>query len=200
MARPPIPQKRRLSLRPEHQANSSVSQRSKKTISEIIKKTRNPFGEAIKLQPTEVYALEKTLRKLERELVERERSIEELEIKLSEKERELWETEALLNAKEQLVESRLKDAESVRAPSDAEERVALEALKAELTEQEKSLKEQRELLRDREDFLEQSESLLFEKTMTQQETQAELDQKLEEFKARERRFNESEGKPEEAAG
>lgn len=199
MARPPIPQKRRLSLRPEHQANTPISQRSKQTIDDIIKKTRNPFGQPTQLQPKEVDNLEKSLRKLERELVERERTVQELELKLAEQERDIWEAEALLKAREQLLQSKFKEATEETANPEAttnaspQEREALEKLKEELDNQEQTLKEQKALLKEREDFLEQSENTLFEKTIAQQEMQTELEQRKDDLDARERRLNKEAG-------
>ncbi len=185
----PIPQKRRLSLRPGHQQAAEASLQSRKAIASIIKRTRNPFGEIRQFNNTDLEEMEGQLRKLEKELLQRELSVQEMETHLTNKERDLWEAEELLKVREQLVASRTRDgAGAVPAENMAvakAEREALEKWQAQLLAQQESLKAAQAELREREAFVEESENRLLEKTMEQQEMEMQLEQKQEDIAYRE---------------
>ncbi|MDP0497714.1 MAG: hypothetical protein Q7Q73_16045 [Verrucomicrobiota bacterium JB024] len=190
MAKPFIPKKRVLSLRPEDRRTAEVSIQSREVIDAFVKKTRNPFGHPLTLQQSEVEEVEHTLRTVEKDLLERERRVQELEARLTEKERELWEGEALLEARRKVFESQQRqfaqqqvDAQSA-PPVSSEEREALRELEHQLEEREKSLEQARALLKEREEYVEQAENVLFDKTMEQQERETELDMLADSLEAR----------------
>lgn len=199
MAKVPIPPKRKLSLRPEHRKAAEVSLESRDKINEFVKKTRNPFGEPLQLKATDLDELERNLRELERQLLQRERTVQDLEAGLAERERVVWETEALLNAREALIQAQeVKASEQSDASqgtlSEAEHDALLQ-LKAEVEKQQNNLAEQKRIIKEREEFLDKSEKMLFEKTMDQQEQETLIEQRLDELNARQRRLDEAEGKP-----
>ncbi|MGE9292338.1 MAG: hypothetical protein ACQKBW_01875, partial [Puniceicoccales bacterium] len=145
MAKPILPKKRVLSLRPEQRRTAEVSLQSREAIDTFVKKTRHPFGEPRTLEPTEVDEVERTLRRLEKALLERERHVQELETRLTEKERELWEAEALLEARRKVFESQRRRAsqeqEELGHSISDEEREALLDLQQKLEKKERSLEE-----------------------------------------------------------
>ncbi len=196
MGKPFLPKKRVLSLRPEHRKTAEVSIQSRDTINQFVKKTKNPFGEPRVLEKGEVKEVETTLRKLEKELLERERIVQETEARLVEKERELWEAEALLDAKMRLLQSQQ---DGGGTPLTEASRSALEELQSKLDAQEKSIAESKALMHEREAFVEEAEARLFEKTMEQQEQEAELEMRFEELDLRGRELDAREGitRPEE---
>ncbi|MBC2596266.1 hypothetical protein H5P28_18510 [Ruficoccus amylovorans] len=190
MAKPFIPKKRVLSLRPEARRTAEVSIQSRETIDAFVKKTRHPFGEPRTLEQSEVEDVERTLRTLEKDLLERERAVQELEVRLSEKERGLWEAEALLEARRKVFEAQCRQLarrqESSRdaAPVSKEERAALREFQIQLEQREQSLAQSRALLKEREDYVERAENLLFDKTMEQQERETELEVLADALEAR----------------
>lgn len=159
---------------------------ARERIGQLVAATRSPFapGEAV---PDRAAELERSLRALEQRLEERERVAAELEARLAERERELAEMEALLQAREKVLDAERRAARGGGAVS-AEEKAALEALKAELQRQEASLREAKAALKERETFLEDSENKLFEKVQAQQEKETELEQREEDLRLRERRI------------
>ncbi|MEM8549345.1 MAG: hypothetical protein AAGF10_01005 [Verrucomicrobiota bacterium] len=198
MGKPIIPKKRVLSLRPEQRKTAEVSIHSRDMIDEFVKKTRNPFGEPRVFKSDEVKELETTLRKLEKELLDRERSVQEMEQRLTDKQREIWEAEALLDARQQVYETRraqldadlkqLQQEEKSAPPVSPQERVALEALQSQIDEREEALQEARDLMKEREQYIEEAEAKLFEKTMQLQERETELDLQDDELTARRARM------------
>lgn len=197
MGKPFIPPKKRvLSLRPEQRKAAEVSIQSREKIDEFVKKTRNPFGgDQRVIEKREVDDVERTLRKLEKELLERERQVTELESRVTEKQREVWEAEALLEARQKVFDTQKTQMAEVTgaAPVSNEERKALEGLKQEIEQREKSLEETRQLMKERESFIEEAEARLFEKTMEQQEREAEFEIRADELEVREARLDQREG-------
>lgn len=199
MGKPFIPKKRVLSLRPEHRKAAEVSLQSREKIDEFVKKTRNPFGEGRVLEQDEVDELEKTLRRLERELLDRERVVTEIEARLVDKQRELWESEALFEARQKVLETQRQLLSEQLANSEgatlvnSEELGALKALRAEIANREQSLEESLKLMKEREEFVEEAEARLFEKTMEHQEVEAEQDMRSDELESRAAKLDAIEG-------
>jgi len=192
-----LPRRRRSggSRSPYEVAAASLEARRK--ISEIFSATRAPFahgGTVPPVPPDKFVQLEQSLRELEARLTERERHVSESEARIEDRERDLAEAEALIIARQKLLDASRASTKSketgepVEEQVSAEERAALEQLKAELDKQEESLKEQREAILEREKFLEENESKLFEKMMQQQEQETELEQRREDLASVERRL------------
>jgi len=198
MSAPKPPNKKRvISLRPKLQEAAEASLKSKQTIDLIMRRTRAPFEEKENAPTEEIDDLERDLRKLENDLLERERKAADYEARLAERERDIWEAEALLKVKEEMLAAKVKDFDSARRESgdegaarfSIEERQALEHLKSTLDEREKALQKAKEELKEREAFVEESENALFEKMMHQQEKETEMEQRAEELRAMERKVN-----------
>lgn len=190
MSKFPPPSKRTLSLRGNLTQQVRPTLHARETIDTIVKKTRSPFIEERPPAKQEVEELEATMRALEEKLYERERDVSFKEARLAEKERELWEWEALLKAKEKLLDVQLNQANSTSKGSFSEEEVkALQALKAELAEQEQHIREARKLLQEREAFLEESEKMLMDKFLEHQIRESELEQREEMLRIAEKKLH-----------
>jgi hypothetical protein len=168
---------------------SEASAAARESIKAIVSATRAPFPGGGP-PASKVAELERTLRQLEIKLEERERVAADTEARLADRERDLAESEALLVAREKLIAARKPG--PVQAEISAEEKVALEHLRAELERQEATLKEAKQAVREREQFLDESETKLFEKVQAQQEKEIELEQREEDLRSRERRLRERE--------
>jgi len=170
---------------------SQASAEARRSIDAIVSVTRPPLGGATTLDSKQVAELEASLRLLEAKLEERERALETLEGTLADRLRELAEMEALAIAREKVLTAARRAAAKARHPRaavSAEEKAALEALRAELDRQEASLKEQKAALAERERFVNETEAKLFEKMMQQQEQETEIEQRLEGIGVREKRL------------
>jgi hypothetical protein len=174
---------------------SEASAEARRSIEAIVSATRTPWTGATPLNPEQAAELETSLRLLATRLDERERAVEELETILADRQRDLAEMEALLIAREKVLDAARRATTTVPRPDaavSAEEKAALEALKAEVDRQEVSLKEQKAALAERERFVNETETKLFDKMMQQQEQETEIEQKLEEIGSREKRLRERE--------
>jgi DNA repair exonuclease SbcCD ATPase subunit len=170
---------------------SAASAEARRSIDAIVSATRTPPVGAMPLTPDQSTELEASLRSLATRLEERERAAGELEGTLADRQRDLAEMEALLVARGKVLEAARRTVAVVPRPGvavSAEEKAALEALKAELDRQEVSLKEQKAALAERERFVNETEAKLFDKMMQQQEQETEIEQKLEEIGSREKRL------------
>lgn len=197
----PIPPKKKrvISLRPKLQQAAEASLKSKETIDLIMRRTRAPFNEHDISAREEIDSLEKSLRKLEADLLERERNAADYEAKLSERERDIWEGEALLKVKQEMLAAKMSEFNKAKQESgegsdgingiSEEERAALEHLRETLDQREEALNRAKEELKEREAFVEESEAALFEKMMEQQEKETEIEQRLEELRALQRKIN-----------
>ncbi len=152
--------------------------------------SRSPFPGA-KLPPppatqtaerAKLEELEKALRLFETELTEREAALVELQSRLGEREREIAETENLLRVRESLLKVQRKASTMPPFAASAEERHALEKLRATLDAQEATLVEAKAALREREAFVEQSETTLMDKVASQQEHEIMLEQRYEDLR------------------
>jgi hypothetical protein len=178
---------------------SEKSAEVRREIRDVFQSTKSPFpGGGAHLSASRLSELEGHLQKLELKLAERERLLTENEARLEDLQRDLAEEEALLLARERLAQAVRKPA-PIHAPVSAEEKAALEQLRAELERQEASLKEAKDAVREREQFLDDSETKLFEKVQAQQEKEIELEQREEDLRARERRLREREAASDPAA-
>ncbi|GHC10516.1 hypothetical protein [Cerasicoccus arenae] len=198
----PIPpkNKRVISLRPKLQQAAEASLKSKETIDLIMRRTRAPFDGHHQMATDEIDSLEKSLRRLEADLLERERNAADYEAKLSERERDIWEGEALLKVKQEMLAAKMSEFNKSKleagstdgsAAVSEEERVALEHLRETLEQREAALQQMKDQLKEREAFVEESENALFEKMMEQQETETELEQRSEELRSLERRIKDA---------
>ena len=172
---------------------SEASAEARRSIEAIVSATRTPWTGAAPLNPEQASELETSLRLLATRLDERERAVEELEAILADRQRDLAEMEALLIAREKVLDAARRATVAVPRPGaavSAEEKSALEGLKAEVDRQEVSLKEQKAVLAERERFVNETEAKLFDKMMQQQEQETEIEQKLEEIGSREKRLQE----------
>lgn len=132
---------------------------------------------------------ERSLRQLQIQLAERERVAIETDAKLAERERDIAEAEALLIAREKLVAASRR---AGPAPAmTAQEKEALEQMRAALDKQEATIQEARQSIKEREQFLEESETKLFAKVTAQQEQEIELEQREEDLLIRERQLREA---------
>ncbi|WP_269541690.1 hypothetical protein [Cerasicoccus fimbriatus] len=192
MTAPKPPQKKRvISLRPKLQQAAEASLKSKETIDLIMRRTRAPFDEHDHMAKAEIDSLEKSLRKLEADLLERERNAADYEAKLAERERDIWEGEALIKVKQEMLAAKMSEFQKAKAEAgdensdngsmSSEERQALEHLRETLDQREQAIKEAKEQLKEREAFIEESENALFEKMMEQQEKETEIEQRMEEL-------------------
>lgn len=201
MSSPIPPQKKRvISLRPKLQQAAEASLKSKETIDLIMRRTRAPFDDHNhSMASEEIDSLEKSLRKLEADLLERERNAADYEAKLQERERDIWEGEALLKVKQEMLAAKMSELSKLKAEAESEggsgssgiseeERQALEHLRETLDAREQAIAQSKEQLKEREAFIEESENSLFEKMMEQQEKETEIEQRLEELKSLERRL------------
>ena len=110
---PPPARRSTLALRPEHQSTAETSLRSRRTIDEVMRRTRVPFSKPPhRLSPRELEELETSLRELEEQLLQRERKVQETESRHVEWERNLAEAEALMQAKEHILEARARKLQS----------------------------------------------------------------------------------------
>ncbi|WP_309400223.1 hypothetical protein [Cerasicoccus maritimus] len=203
MTAPKPPQKKRvISLRPKIQQAAEASLKSKETIDLIMRRTRAPFNDRDQMASAEIDTLEKSLRKLEADLLERERNAAEYEAKLAERERDIWEGEALLKVKQEMLAAKMSEFQKAKAEAGSEEasggtamsdeeRQALEHLRETLEQREQALQEAKDQLKEREAFVEESEAALFEKMMEQQETETELEQRMEELRSLEAKLKNS---------
>lgn len=171
---------------------SEASIAARKSIKTIVSATRSPFGIPRQLENSQIAELERSLRNLELKLADREHMIAETEKRLLEHERQLYELEALLLAREKLLAASRR--QIVPAPISAEEKSALENLRLELERQQLSILESHRAIREREQFLDESENTLFEKLQGQQEKDIQLDQRVDDLRARERRLREAEAR------
>jgi hypothetical protein len=135
--------------------------------------------------------LERSLRQLQLLLAERERVVVEAEARLVERDRDIAEAEALLIAREKLAAASAVRRNGPAPVMSAQEKEALEQMKAALDKQEVTIQEARQGIKEREQFLEESETRLFAKVQTQQEKEIELEQREEDLQIRERQFRES---------
>jgi len=195
----PIPPKKKrvISLRPKLQQAAEASLKSKETIDLIMRRTRAPFDERQSLPSDEIDSLEKSLRKLEADLLERERNAADYEAKLSERERDIWEGEALLKVKQEMLAAKMSEFNKAQKEAgdensggamSSEERAALEHLRETLDQREQAIAKAKEELKEREAFVEESENALFEKMMEQQEKETELEQRFEDLRSLQKRI------------
>lgn len=193
----PPEQKRVISLRPKLQEAAEASLKSKQTIDLIMRRTRAPFEDKESTPAEEIDDLEKDLRKLENDLLERERKVADYEARLAVRERDIWEAEALLKVKEEMLAAKVKEFERMREETgesgaalySLQEQQALEHLAQTLEEREAALQKAKQELKEREAFVEESENALFEKMMEQQEKETEIEQRAEELRSLERKVN-----------
>jgi DNA repair exonuclease SbcCD ATPase subunit len=197
-AAPALVLRRRAALAGSASALSEASLEARKQISQVVGATHTPWAMGA-IGSTQAGELEQSLRAFEARLAERERLVEEAAFKLAERERECAEFETLLAAREKILAVARQAAPAPKAPVSAEERAALDALKAALDRQEASLAEAKSAHREREQFLDESEARLFEKVQAQQEKETELEQLAEDLAAREQRLRTSESTPAPAA-
>lgn len=195
---PPNKQKRVISLRPKLQQAAEASLKSKETIDLIMRRTRAPFDQGDSTARAEIDTLEKSLRKLEADLLERERNAADYEAKLAERERDIWEGEALLKVKQEMLAAKMSEFNKAKEAGDQggqgiseEERAALEHLRETLDQREEAITKSKEELKERESFVEESENALFEKMMEQQEKETEIEQRFEELRALEKKINDA---------
>ena len=182
--------RRRAPARPAYDV-IDASAAARDSINALFSASRAPFSTGGKPpESSKLVELERTLRQLEVSLAERERVIAETETRLIERERDVAEAEALLAARERLIQASNRPAKP--AEISAEEKQALESLRAELERQEAHVKEQKQFIHEREKFLDESETKLFEKVQEQQDKENELEQREEDLRARDRRVRERE--------
>ncbi len=141
----------------------------------------NPFpgGGMSNAERARLAELERALRHREQEADARERALEELQARLCDREREIAELENLLQARERVLMAQRRGSTMPPFAASAEEKAALEKLRAELDAQETALAEAKAALKEREAFVEQSETTLMEKVAAQQEHEISLEQREE---------------------
>jgi hypothetical protein len=183
-----LPRRRRETTRPPLD-DLDISAVARESINAIVAATHAPFTADTSPAEAKLFEIERAFRQLELTLNERQRVIAEAEMRLEERERDVAEMEALLRAREQLLAASRKPAPQGVSP---EQKMALDALRAELERQEVTLQEAKQAVREREIFLDESETKLFEKVQAQQEKENELEQREEDLRARDRRLRERE--------
>lgn len=151
--------------------------------------SRSPFPNSVVQSATNTAAerarlleMDRAQRFREEELDARERAMEELQARLAEREREIAELENLLLARERVLMAQRRAPTLPPFAASAEERSALETLRATLDAQEASLAEAKAALKERESFIEQSETTLLNKVSAQQEHEIMLEQRYEDLR------------------